>query len=675
MDSQILSPRQNGVSLQPRNNTRTHNINTVKCTLCNNMVSSSSFNSHLVKCHNASAEQIKRMSVKTTPTNLPSSPEQNYSAVNNIVGQAYYQNETKIKFHTYVPEKDNSHGVVLKSENGSSPKSSNSSVKGSDWSPKQIQKSSLATTFDIQLSEAVKPVTIDGIIGQESAVNKMKQVLMEFNQANFCNVFITGPLGSGRSTLAGILKQFIETRIEAHFVEIGSGDSKEITRKIASNSKPVFLLLDNIHLLKSEQEETLAEILTRGHNVFLIATALESNISTLANSLTQKAEINLEKLTNKSIFKILENAKTYLKNFLDSKGCDNLDVTNDILDSIVSSCNGSTSNALSQLYRLVVLNDSSINYANSPNSDISPPNSNNQVGNIVLASLLTSVANMPKSPTSLSTTLTDIKNALNIKQKHNSSSNGLKQQNKNLGKRSSKVECSTTVPDAKRFLSSSFQPVQLNNVNQKLNIQPLKQEMQINGDLLKLCPVKYIPITTNGGTQTLSATSIHTPIFLTQPPISSPPLSAKSADKQILEPKSVILNGNSKTLDPQQLISIGGTTVQNDQGNLVWTLYFAMLTGNVDSALIVLSSLLQTGVKTLTIAQELLAFASLYIGLSDATALQTALLTYQACQSLPSTHAMIILTQLVLQLTKCNKSTETRDKYFQIQMQLARTQS
>ena len=132
MEGQMSSPRQNGVSLnatQPRASARTHHINTVKCSLCNNMVSSSNFNSHLVKCHNASAEQIKRMSLKNSTSNVPSSPKQNYTLKNNIVGQAFYQNETKIKFHIYIPEKDNNQGLVLKSENGSSPKSSNSSVK------------------------------------------------------------------------------------------------------------------------------------------------------------------------------------------------------------------------------------------------------------------------------------------------------------------------------------------------------------------------------------------------------------------------------------------------------------------------------------------------------------------------------------------------------------------
>ena len=131
IESQVLSPRQNGVSLhmsQSRAGTRTHNINTVKCRLCNNMVSSSSFNSHLVKCHNASPEQIKKMSGKTASVNPPSPPRQAYVAANPI-GQVVYQNEVKMKFHTYVPEKENSHGLVLKSENGNSPKSSNFSSK------------------------------------------------------------------------------------------------------------------------------------------------------------------------------------------------------------------------------------------------------------------------------------------------------------------------------------------------------------------------------------------------------------------------------------------------------------------------------------------------------------------------------------------------------------------
>ena len=36
------------------------------------------------------------------------------------------------------------------------------------------------------------------MIGQESAVSQMRQVQLEFNQGNFCNVLITGPLGSGK---------------------------------------------------------------------------------------------------------------------------------------------------------------------------------------------------------------------------------------------------------------------------------------------------------------------------------------------------------------------------------------------------------------------------------------------------------------------------------------------
>ena len=281
------------------------------------------------------------------------------------------------------------------------------------------------------------------------------------------------------------------------------------------------------------------------------------------------------------------------------------------MESIVSQCNGSTSNALSHLYTLVALNDTSINPTNSPKSDISPPNSNNKVGNIVLASLVTSVVNMPKSPTSLSTTLSDIKTALNIKPKQ--TTNGVKQQqSKNLGKRSGKLECPTTVPDAKRFLSTSLQKSQINNINQKVNMQPIKQE--INGDLLKLCPVKYIPITTNGATQPIPVTtSIPTPLFVTQP-LSSPPLSAKSADRTNSEQKTVTPNGSTKLLESQQMINIGTTALQNDQGYLIWNLYFYMLTGNADSALVVLSSLLQNGVKSITIAQELVSFSALYIG-------------------------------------------------------------
>ena len=131
-DSPVLSPPQNGVhhvlNVTPsRTTARAHNINTVKCLLCNNIVSSSSLNSHMVKCHNASSNQIKRMPIKTAVLNLPSSPKQAFSTnVSSINGQTIFQGEQKIKFHNYVPERE----VVMKSDsNTNSPKSSNSSAK------------------------------------------------------------------------------------------------------------------------------------------------------------------------------------------------------------------------------------------------------------------------------------------------------------------------------------------------------------------------------------------------------------------------------------------------------------------------------------------------------------------------------------------------------------------
>ena len=131
-DSPVSSPPHNGIHhllnvSQSRATPRAHNINTVKCLLCNNIVSSSSLNSHMVKCHNASSNQLKRsIPIKTSVLNIPSPPKQTFSTANGINGQAVFQSEHKIKFHNYVPESQ----VVMKSDSiTNSPKSSNSSVK------------------------------------------------------------------------------------------------------------------------------------------------------------------------------------------------------------------------------------------------------------------------------------------------------------------------------------------------------------------------------------------------------------------------------------------------------------------------------------------------------------------------------------------------------------------
>ena len=268
----------------------------------------------------------------------------------------------------------------------------------------------------------------------------------------------------------------------------------------------------------------------------------------------------------------------------------------------MSLCNGSASIALSNLYTLIALSESNNSLLNNPKTD---PNS--KVGNRVLASLVTSVVDLPKSPSYLSSSLSELKTALSIKTKENSPNNATKQQNKNLGKRNNKVE--PALPDAKRFFSTAFQTPQQPNANhQKVPQPPVKQEMQINGDLLKMCPVKYIPIATNGYTN-----SLPTPIFLTQP-LSSPPVTTMPHENAAVEQNATAYKGNAKTTEPTDTLNIGGNTVQIDQMSLTWNLHIVMLTGNEDLALLVLSSLLQNGVKPLTIAQELVSFASLYIG-------------------------------------------------------------
>ena len=272
------------------------------------------------------------------------------------------------------------------------------------------------------------------------------------------------------------------------------------------------------------------------------------------------------------------------------------------LDEIVSLCNGSASIALSNLYTQIPLSENNSSVMNNPKAD-----TNSKVGNRVLASLVTSVVDMPNNPSSLSSTLSEIKTALNIKTRDNTPHNVTKPLNKNLGKRNNKVECSTAIPDAKRFFPTTFQsPQQLNTNHPKMSMPPIKQE--INGDLLKMCPAKYITIAGNGAMQGFT-NSIPTPIFLASPPVTAMPL-----DNAAFDQKTAVYNDNAKVVDSTDTLSIGGNTVQFDQISLTYNLHISMLIGNEDLALLVLSSLLQNGVKPLIIAQELLSFASLYIG-------------------------------------------------------------
>ena len=303
---------------------------------------------------------------------------------------------------------------------------------------------------------------------------------------------------------------------------------------------------------------------------------------------------------------MLQNFRSIYQNLFQYS--EKLDISSEDLEKVVSLCNGSASNALSQFQALVALNETQNQSSNSPRDGNSSPISNSKLGNKVLASLVTSIVSIPQTPPSLSSTLSDIRAALTSKSKKSANPNHTNSARTHARtKRSNKQDLSAVAPDSKRIFSSSFQPPLA-----KVNLQTPKQELSINGDASKMVPLKYIPITATNGTTPVLTAPFPTPIFVTHQ-LPSSPVATKSAEKQTIEAKPVIINGNPKLLEGQ-LINLGANQVQNEQGNLIWTLYFAMLTGNSDSALLVLSSLLQSGVKPLTIAQELVAFASLYIG-------------------------------------------------------------
>lgn len=311
--------------------------------------------------------------------------------------------------------------------------------------------------------------------------------------------------------------------------------------------------------------------------------------------------------------------------------------------------------SLQQSNQLQKSSECAHNAVHSPTSinrsdSVSPLKSTHNISNTVLASLVASAVSTPAPTQHLTATLKSIQVALTtskVDSRHtptdamivtpppmyvNNYCEPTEKKTSVLGKRGSS-ESYVLSPNSKRFesnevlkykviplkLASPPDETYISNNNIHMNSlktpSPPKQEhtpphRNNSVETIKLIPI--IPIT--------ACTNLHAQSILVATPS---PATQKQHDTPVMTDVmktqlASVFPANSSIISQATILNIAsnGNTINKsaEHNSYINTLHLSMLTGNLDSSLVILSSLLQNGVKPAIIAQELVTFSSLYIG-------------------------------------------------------------
>jgi putative ATPase len=176
---------------------------------------------------------------------------------------------------------------------------------------------------DIPLAEAMRPLSIEDVVGQAHLLGLNKPLQMAFANRHIHSMILWGPPGVGKTTLSRLMSH----AFDCHFIALSAvlAGVKEIRQAIdiaqntlEQSNKKTILFIDEIHRFNKSQQDALLPFVESGLITLIGATtenpSFEVNSALLSRTQTYVLETlkhsELKELSNK-ITKIIQHAFTF----------------------------------------------------------------------------------------------------------------------------------------------------------------------------------------------------------------------------------------------------------------------------------------------------------------------------------------------------------------------------
>lgn len=167
------------------------------------------------------------------------------------------------------------------------------------------------------LADALRPHTLDEIIGQDHLVGK-DGIIRKFLAKGFLpSMVLWGPPGSGKTSLA----QLLATLTDAHFVAESAvttslatvrGIIAEAAERLKTGKRTV-LFIDEIHRFNKAQQDALLPHVEKGTVIFIGATTENPSFEVISPLLSRLRVLVLHQLSEDALRRITERGLSYCK--------------------------------------------------------------------------------------------------------------------------------------------------------------------------------------------------------------------------------------------------------------------------------------------------------------------------------------------------------------------------
>ena len=160
------------------------------------------------------------------------------------------------------------------------------------------------------LADRVRPISLNGFIGQNHLAGKNKIIFNIVSQGKPFSMILWGPPGSGKTTLARIIAKSTDAKMnEISAVSSGVKDIRNIINQGKANNDigiNTILFIDEIHRFSKSQQDALLHAVEEGIITLIGATTENPSFEVISPLLSRCRTLKLNPLTEDALDAILE---------------------------------------------------------------------------------------------------------------------------------------------------------------------------------------------------------------------------------------------------------------------------------------------------------------------------------------------------------------------------------